>query len=141
MAYKVTRFNVIPTKRGIEAPIKEVYREDSKGKKLTEHKVGNVYSDAYGKWKLTKITNHDGSEIYDLDRVDGRGGKAVGEYDLNNFYAKENREDMSDEELKDVYNNMNESEKTGFKFGMIPQRLMYLKKNEHIKLMEITEKQ
>jgi hypothetical protein len=38
MAYKVTRFSVIPTEKGIEAPIKEAYSEDAKGNKIDEDK-------------------------------------------------------------------------------------------------------
>ena len=36
MAYKITRFKVIPTEKGIEAPIKEAYSVDDDGKKLND---------------------------------------------------------------------------------------------------------
>ena len=36
MAYKITRFKVIPTEKGIEAPIKEAYSVDDDDKKLND---------------------------------------------------------------------------------------------------------
>jgi hypothetical protein len=50
--------------------------------KTHEFKVGDVISDEFGNWKLTKIK--DG--IYEIEKENKRGSKAIGIYELNTFY-------------------------------------------------------
>ena len=41
------------------------------------------------------------------------------------------------EELTDIYNSLNESEKFGIQFGMFPVKLINLKHDEIVSLMEL----
>jgi hypothetical protein len=98
MAYKITRFKVIPTEHGIEAPIKEAYAipEKKKGKNefLKQRSVDNPYeiwksNDYQWTWRVLKKYQVDDDKPYARWFCAVKSPFSYGNWEYGDVYVKD----------------------------------------------------